>query len=182
MIINIRGNSGSGKTTLTRAFMSMSSEYEPGSDEPDQLLRISGRRWAILGRYLNECGGCDTIKTQAEIIKRVRYYTKEGMNVWLEGLILSTIYGSVGAFSESYGNDWVFAYLDTPLDVCLKRVLARRKRAGNTKPFNEKNTVARDATIKRNREIVLSHGRRVVDLPYQNALSPLLKIIRKEGL
>lgn len=183
LIINPRGNSGSGKTYLTRLFMA---ECKPVKilgtfHEDDQFFRYQGKTWAVLGRYGNVCGGCDTIKTQVEIVRRVTMYADQNMNVWLEGLIMSTIYGTVGEFSERFGNRWVFAYLDTPLSVCLKRIYARRKAAKNDKPFNENNTRNRDATILRNREIALIHERRVIDLPYRDPLSPLLKLIRKEG-
>lgn len=179
LIINIRGNSGSGKTYLTRQFMKKCNRQ--ATHNSDNLMYFENSPWVVLGRYTNVCGGCDTIKTQQEIVDRVKFYTDRKYNVWLEGLILSTIYGTVGEFSEQFGNRWLFAYLDTPLDVCLKRVKARRIAAGNTKPLNEFNTRNRDATILRNYQIVESHQRRTIVLPHQDALKPLLKIIRKEA-
>jgi hypothetical protein len=35
----------------------------------------------------------------------------------------------------------VFAFLDTPWEVCLQRVLARRAAAGNDKPFDPEKTM-----------------------------------------
>jgi hypothetical protein len=180
LIINVRGNSGSGKTHLTREFMKLASYVN--NTEPDVTFIHNKKEWAVLGRYGNVCGGCDTIKTQREIANRVAQYTKDGINVWLEGLILSTIYGTVGEFSEQFSDHWVFAYLDTPPYICYERILKRRAEAGNTKPFNQKNTSARFSTIVRNREIVEAHGRRVITLPWAAPLPPLLKIIRKEAV
>jgi hypothetical protein len=38
-------------------------------------------------------------------------------------------------------NGAVFAFLDTPWDVCLDRVLKRREAAGNEKPFDPDKTM-----------------------------------------
>lgn len=183
LIINLRGNSGSGKTFTTRAFMErckpLTTTGLSYTDGP--FLDYRGQRWAVLGRYTNACGGCDTIKTQNEIVNRVQYWTRAGINVWLEGLIMSTIYGTVGAYSEQFKSQWVFAYLQPPIEECIRRIKARRRAAGNTKPLNEDNTRRRVSTIARNREIVLSYGRRVVDLNWEDPLPQLLKIINKEG-
>jgi hypothetical protein len=183
LIINIRGNSGSGKTFLTREFMKKCTPPESwdNTGEPDQSLMFEGQFWVVLGRYGNVCGGCDTIKTQAEIVRRIKFYTKEGAHIWVEGLILSTIYGTVGEFSERYGDRWVFAYLNTPIETCIERIKARRRAAGNEKPLNETNTRARVSTILRNREIVESHGRRTMTLSWRDPLPVILKLIRKEG-
>jgi len=178
LIINVRGNSGSGKTHLTRQFMAMCTN-ELSAD--DQFFTYRKHPWAVLGKYTNVCGGCDTIKTQMDIIDRVEDYTDQGMNVWLEGLLISGMYGSLGAYSEEFGDRWVFAFLDTPLKLCIKRIQQRRKSACNSKPFNTANTINRHETITRTRERLLEMKRRVIDLPHQDALEPLLKIIRREG-
>lgn len=182
LIVNIRGNSGSGKTWLTREFMKVCQHPKPLNDGEDTLMEYRKKKWVVLGRYTNACGGCDTIKTQQEIIDRVETYSKKGYNVWLEGLIMSTIYGSVGAYSEKFGDRWLFVYLDTPLELSIARIKARRKEAGTTKPLNETNTRNRDETIKRNRQIVLEHKRRVMDVSCQNPLPSILATIWKEAI
>jgi len=40
------------------------------------------------------------------------------------------------------GTHCIWAFLDTPLDVCLARVTARREAKGNTKPLNPENTTS----------------------------------------
>lgn len=182
LIINLRGNSGSGKTFTTRAFMERGN-FVPDIFEGRQIGYVDIRRdWAVLGKYETACGGCDTIKTQAEIMERVEFYQKHRYRViWLEGLILSTIYGTVGAYSEKFGDRWVFAYLQPPIETLLRRINLRRLEAGNFKPLNEANTRARVKTIERNKEIVRERGRRVVELDWEDPLPALLKIIKKEG-
>ena len=180
LIINLRGNSGSGKTYTTRAFMKKCKLVFSGED---QLLTYGGQCWVVLGCYANACGGCDTIKTQQDIIDRVEHYTKKlRANVWCEGLIMSTIYGAVGAYSEQFGDRWIFAYLMPPIDVCIERIYARRAAAGNTKPLNENNTRNRVHSIESSRLRCIDNGRRVVDLDWHNPLPQILKIIKKEAM
>ena len=178
VILQIKGNSGSGKTTLTRQFMQLGKRSKVITNwkawgagaEPrlsDYRVVIPGcqREWIVLGRYENTCGGCDTIKTYGEVIERVGFYSAEGYNVWLEGLMLSDTYGQVGEYSQRYGRDWLYFYLDTPLDVCLARVQQRRDADGNTKPFNPKKTTTRFRTIGFNKTRTEEHGHRVISLP-----------------
>ncbi len=190
IVINIRGNSGSGKTHLTREFMKKFKINEPmWFGDADKTKRAHAMvddirgKFCVIGSYDNACGGCDTIKTQAEVVNRVHLATLLGFKViWLEGLIMSTIYGTVGDYSEQFKDRWVFAYLTTPLDVCLERIYKRREQAGQIKPFNELNTRNRVASIESSRMKCLDRGRRVVDLDWCKPLPQLLTIIRKEGL
>lgn len=179
MIINVRGNSGSGKSTLTRNFMELCTRRD--RHDENQIMYYKDFPWAVLGRYETPCGGCDTIKTQAEIVSRINFFVQRKYNVWLEGLLISGMYGTLGQFSERFEDRWVFAFLDTPLEVCLRRVQQRRNRAGNSKPFNPTNTVNRHAVIERTRERLLEMQRRVIMLPYHRPLEPLLKLIKEEA-
>ncbi len=183
LIINVRGNSGSGKTHLAREFMALCTPPESwiNEGEPDQSLVYKGQFWVVLGKYHNACGGADGIHMQAEIVRRIKFYNKEGANVFVEGLLMSGMYGTVGKFSERFGDRWVFAFLNTPLELCLRRVQLRRDAAGNEKPFNPANTERRHDVIARTRLRIHDMGRRVVDLDYKDPLEQLLKIIRKEG-
>lgn len=187
LIINLRGTSGSGKTTVVRQIMEQAKSVVPirnptniGSDKPYgyEITMPNKLRMYAIGSYENTCGGCDTIKTQAEIIERLEYFAPNG-HVLVEGLILSTIYGSVGEWSEPYGDKFIFAYLSTPVKECVKRVLARRKAAGNDKPFNERNTVDRYTTILRNKEIAESKGRRTVMLDWKHPTTQVLELFEK---
>ena len=178
LIINVRGTSGSGKTHLTREFMK-SRHPNIVTDNAGKVYGYSCNGWFVVGSYENVCGGCDTIKTQQQIIDRVAWGVSMGYHVWLEGLILSTIYGLVGAYSEEYAERWVFAYLNTPVDVCVERVIERRRVAGNIKPFDKENTVKRHATIRRNQAIVEEKGREAVTIDYLRPLASINNIIRK---
>jgi hypothetical protein len=147
VIVNVRGTSGSGKSTITHDFMrAFPTETLEGPNlrRPDKY-EIKGYRLTppqlklpiyVVGHYRTACGGCDTVSTPAEVIDRVKAAYDMGGHVLFEGLILSKSgpKGQVPINLKRY--DPVYAYLDTPKEVCVERVLARRKEAGNDKPFD----------------------------------------------
>ena len=146
-IVNIRGCNGSGKTTIVRQFL---------TKLPTEALSVKGGRpagyrvnaWSwglkipvyVVGSYENTCGGADGIKTQEEIADRVVKAHGYG-HVLVEGLLMSksSNNGHVAPILKEHGA--IFAFLDTPWDVCLERVLARRAAAGNDKPFDPEKTM-----------------------------------------
>jgi thymidylate kinase len=146
MVINVRGTSGSGKTTVMRYIMEKAVRIEKFGPEkkPDgyQLVLGSGRALYLVGSYENVCGGCDAIPTQDEICNRVRHWAHEG-DVLLEGLLMSHVFSRYAALAMELQRQDVpsiFGFLDTPLDVCLERVNARRAARGVTEPVNPENT------------------------------------------
>jgi len=144
-VIDIRGTHGSGKstipTTIIKLYDSVPIIGTPltlegrsgvlGYDIPELNLRI-------VGPYNSACGGCDQVKTQAEIKARVDAWRVDG-NVMLEGILVSHTFQPWLEFSED--KNWHFLFLDTPMQTCIDRVLARRAAKGNDKPFNPKNLV-----------------------------------------
>jgi len=101
----------------------------------------------VLGKYTAQCGGCDTMLAE-EQIDLIHKYAPLG-HVFYEGLLASEYYGALGKASEMYGDGHIFAFLYTPIEVCIERIQARRLKKGNTKPLNEENTRGRVAKIKR---------------------------------
>lgn len=153
MIINLRGTSGSGKTWAVRRLMDLAAAQgtaaQPLNAEISKPNKITGYRVGlpsghpvyILGSYANTCGGCDTIKTQDEVCDRVRHYATQG-HVVFEGLLISHLFSRYQALDrELQPIPFVWAFPNTPLDVCLQRVQARRDARGRaTTPLNPQNT------------------------------------------
>lgn len=149
MVINVRGTSGSGKTTVMREIMSQSTSTQPiildGQKKPDAyLLNIPSVQHAVflVGSYENVCGGCDAIATQDEICARVRNYSKDG-HVLFEGLLMSHVFSRYAALDRELaarGVPSIWAFLDTPLELCLARVNDRRVARGQLEPVNPVNT------------------------------------------
>jgi hypothetical protein len=146
-IINPRGCNGSGKTTTVRRFLDrLPTEALGGKPGRPAGYRVDASAWGIalpvfvVGSYENVNGGADGINTQEEIADRVVKAQTHG-HVLVEGLLMSKSSdgGHVAPILRDHGA--IFAFLDTPWDTCLERVLARRKAAGNEKPFDPDKTM-----------------------------------------
>jgi len=144
VILRVAGTFGSGKTTAVRQFFSYP------NDTLMSGARIAGYRVApiklkrpvyVIGKYDNTCGGTDAIKTQAEIAEKILRAHPLG-HVLYEGALVSAsgLGGAVTQAVHPTGCD-VYAFLNTPLELCIERVKQRRLTAGNEKPFNPKNLV-----------------------------------------
>jgi hypothetical protein len=146
-IINVRGCNGSGKTTIVRRFLDrLPSQPLGGKPGRPAGYRVDASTWGILvpiyvvGSYENTCGGTDGINTQEEIAERVVKAHALG-HVLVEGLLMSksSAGGHVAPILKEHGA--IFAFLDTPWETCLERVLQRRVTAGNEKPFDPDKTM-----------------------------------------
>jgi len=155
-IVKIHGNSGSGKTTIIRnlfehATVTLGVEKLGGNPKKPEAYKfmLPGVMLPIyvLGSYENTCGGVDTIPIMDDLVKLIHHYAPLG-NVIYEGLLISTYYGTAGREMNTYGRRHVWAFLDTPLEVCIERVKARRHAAGDERPFNEENTRNRHKPIE----------------------------------
>lgn len=185
MIIKLHGTSGSGKSTVARGLMERS-QLPPmplGTGNRPEAYKVKlsnvGADLYILGPYTSPCGGLDCITEASDHIKLLDYYSEFG-HVFYEGLLGSEYYGKIGQFSEKFGSEHIFAFLDTPIEVCIDRIKARRLAAGNTKPLNAFNTRGRVAKIERLR-FRLEHelNRHTVTIPYQDAIEAVHKIYRE---
>lgn len=147
VILRIAGTFGSGKTTAVRSFL---------NSYPVETLmsenRIVGYRLDlneagiktpvfVVGKYDNVCGGTDAIKTQQEIADKILKAHQLG-HVLYEGALVSAsgLGGAVTQAVHPTGCD-VYAFLNTPQDLCIERVIGRRNAAGNEKEFDPKNLI-----------------------------------------
>lgn len=179
-IIKLHGCSGAGKTTAVRAMMLTASrvhEVVPDSlpdgkpnrsERPEAYVCEFGDHTtlAILGSYKNNCGGMDSYASDAgSIIKLIEAYRDES-HVLFEGLLLSTYYGGVGKHLEQYGDDFIMAFMNTPIITCLDRVTRRRDVQQSKNKFNSQLTVDKFNTIEKLKIKCKQNGRRVVDIEY----------------
>lgn len=149
MIIKLHGTSGSGKTTVARGLMAKANAVDKIKvDEIDRNRPAAYRLIMpnlmnpiyILGPYETTCGGLDSLSDADDHIWLLNHFGDQG-HVFYEGLLQSGFYGRIGEASEKWGDDHVFAFLDTPLDTCLDRVKKRRIERGTTTEFNPDNTI-----------------------------------------
>jgi hypothetical protein len=140
MILKLHGTSGSGKTTVAQGLISKASENILRDKVHELTIPGLDRPLFLLGRYdKTVCGGMDTIQSPDEQIDLLVTHATKG-HVFYEGLLLSGFYGRIGKASEEFGDQHVFGFLTTPLEICLERVQARRAARGTTTPFNPANT------------------------------------------
>jgi cytidylate kinase len=173
-IVKLHGTSGSGKSTVAHNFLAAAVEVQP-------ILSVRGKVEAyktiqphrdvplfIVGPYKTQCGGLDAIGDVDDQIRLVEQCAECG-NVFYEGLLASTYYGRLGAMSEQFGDRHIFAFLDTPMDVCLQRIRERRLEVGNDKPLNEDNTRKRQRSIDALQAKLRRQGRDVRVISYIQA-------------
>lgn len=179
MIINVRGTNGAGKTTLMRQVMAKydtTKSVNAAHKVDGYRLRLPGCALpfaTVIGSYENVCGGCDGIKTQQEAKDRVREAANHG-HVLFEGVLISTIFGPWLEFSQQNGG-MVWAFLDTPLEVCLERIQIRN----GGKPIKTEQVQAKWDSMHKIASKATAAGERVVMLPWQDPLPTLLSLLPK---
>ena len=156
MIINLRGTSGSGKTHLARRIMDMYGTKvaykREGRKQP--IGYVYSRRdkskpsLAVIGHYETACGGCDTLPTNDLIFDLVRNAHEMCHDVLFEGLLISSdVNRVVNLWTASYPVQVVA--LNTPLDVCLDSVNARRQaKTPGKPPVNPANTTSKHRAVQ----------------------------------
>lgn len=141
-IINIRGTSGSGKSTIVHSYLLENEKYKDpvyGTLGPWKKPKIIGYLVSkpgrtptfVMGRYETACGGCDSLSYKGahdDMEELVRTYAHEGLNVVYEGLVVSSTIGRWMRLSKEFPTKFVFAYMDTPLEECYNRIVARSGR------------------------------------------------------
>jgi hypothetical protein len=186
IILRVAGTFGSGKTTAVREFL---------NGYPCEMLmrgpKIAGYRLDlneagikiplfVIGKYDNTCGGTDAISTQAEIADRITKAHPLG-HVLYEGALVSAsgLAGQVTQAIHGTGCD-VYAFLDTPQDLCIERVKGRRLAAGNEKEFDPKNLVDKFESVANCYKNLRKEGSYDVRLIDHREIHPaLLEIIRE---
>lgn len=174
-IVNIRGPNGSGKSTLVRSLFTDQDRVgkvitQAGLTVP---VRINPSRVAVVGPYRTACGGCDGVKTQDAVCDAVRGAMVMADHVVFEGVVVSTIFKRYLDLSRELGG-MVWAYLDTPLDVCLERVYRRN----GGKPIKEDLVRDKFTSIARTCEKAEAAGERVLLLPWKDPLPTLLGVLK----
>ena len=181
MIISLRGTHGSGKSTVVRTILDRypSERLGPEKKPLGYQLSIPGldRHLMIVGGYRTACGGCDGIQPYALIWPRVQEYATIG-HVLFEGALVSSSYGNIGRASEVYGNDMVFAFMDTPLEVCIQWIKNRRLSRGDTRDLDPRNCVSKFKTVLRSIEVARELNRRVVIIDHKKAVPQILGLLQ----
>ena len=184
-IVSLRGTSGSGKSTVAfTMFDKFPREEIVGGDGKVKGYIVdassAGIKYPIyvLGKYTTQCGGCDQIPTQQEAADRAVHYHQSG-HVLMEGLLASAA-GPAGAVTKTIQEtgDAVFAIMDTPMEVCLERVQARRTARGDERPFNPKNTKDKWTQTRSTASALFKLGYDVRPIDHTQAFEDVMEIFR----
>lgn len=206
IIYSIRGTNGSGKSTLVRAFVStltgdqrggpvdLNPYPAPTKREPERQKRVEGYgfdfpdlgRTMIIGSYRTACGGLDSLPSfavqQAAIMWAISKFNPR--HILAEGILASTVYGSWGSFAEGLadlGHQYVWCYLDTPLEVCLERIQKRQEASGKVRDIKTELVADKIKAINATRTRALDANDLVYDLPYQSAEQAMRSIMMGKG-
>lgn len=190
VIVSLRGTHGSGKSSVvSKILQKYGCTPVNDSAKPKKPLgyhvQLPTGLLFVVGSYATACGGCDAIQPYADIWPRIEEAADAGDHVLFEGALVSSSYGNIGRSSEKYGDAVKFAFLDTPLDVCLKRIAQRRAAKGNFEPVDPANTKHKFHSVAKSVEkIKTEFGRRVVIIDHTLAVTQTLKLfgvtLRKE--
>jgi hypothetical protein len=154
-MVKLHGTCGSGKTTIARQFFKAARNVRPiksvhNSKRIEAYCLDMGWEkplW-VLGSYESVCGGLDTCDADT-CVDLVSRYGSKGDNVFYESMIASGFYGRMGKVSEQWGPHHIFAFLTTPIEVCIERTEQRRRDRGDLRPLDPVNVIDKDLAMQR---------------------------------
>lgn len=189
MILNLRGTSGSGKSYVGHALLEEFPHeeiYEEGwlkSGKPKLIgYRLPGNL-VILGSYRAAGGGLDCFfgNDRSKALSLIEKWIPRGHHLYFEALVLSTM---VPRFIEMLErtpvprDEFVFAFLDTPLDICIKRIYQRN----GGKPIKEYAVRGHHRQVKNvERRLREDHGRRTETVGFTRAYEQVKELLRSGG-
>lgn len=183
MIINLRGTNGSGKSTAVRQLLDYPHRACYGVLGPRMpeaySITVPRRKGVVhlLGPYLTPTGGMDVVQPYNCIPGLISKYVAKG-DVVLEGLFISKNKGIVVEHLEQWGKDVVVIFLDTPLQVCIDSVQARRTARGDERKLNPKNLNDAFMGCVRTRKKLLDDDKlRVLDVSRENAFPLIMDLL-----
>jgi hypothetical protein len=185
--INVRGTGGSGKSFLMRQFIQeFNATPVRAAARKDDLLNlgdgIEAHRAAfrnslvyILGNYAGRgyVGGCDKLPSQDHVCDLVRKYQPKGV-VLFEGFVVTGIWERYHLLSQEIGG-FVWAYMNTPIEVCISRVAERNK----GKNFRPDYTIQKHVAMLSTRRKAEAAGELVEEIDWQNPMRSLCQLIKK---
>lgn len=188
-VIELRGTNGAGKSTIVHSLLTEDGKtpiyldhYLASGKNSQKVLGYHLHKidCAICGTYETQCGGCDSIKTADDIEQRIRKFAGEYKHVIAEGITLSHTFGRYNELAVDLG-DYYFLFLTTPVEVCIKRVLQRRREKGNTKPFDPYKKMGLVTDYERVQVAyrkLKAAGRNVIDLDYLNPMPQVMELLK----
>jgi hypothetical protein len=185
VFVNLRGPSGSGKSYIGHQFLeefAYEELWEDGWNKSKPKLvgyqLINGLY--VLGPYRAPGGGMDLLSPHDR--KASLWWSEkfigEGRFIFLESLIFSsTVPPFLEVVARHPGERFVFAFLDTPFDLCIQRVYQRN----GGKPIKEENVRSHHAYMGRVARRLQDLGQRVVIIDHTRAYEQVKELFIAGG-
>jgi energy-coupling factor transporter ATP-binding protein EcfA2 len=180
-LVYVHGTNGSGKSTLARAVLAAAGgfeEYVPVKEGKEGKAGYTSAKSGVvlLGKYERACGGVDGYSPYAHIHEVMQGRAVLGdSRVFAEGLVTPGL-ETCQRFA-SYFDKAVFIVLNTPTDVCIKNVLARRTRKGNDKMYTPEKLYDKHRSALRWGDRLEAVGLTVHRLKYPQAYTLSLELL-----
>lgn len=197
-VVQLRGTSGSGKTTAMKHMFELIDAkplvYAPTRTRTGVPAKVrvykghlDGARVYVLGDYSphRSAGGCDTIPRIDDVIELASKYGVRSQSILLlEGLLLAHSWGAFGEYAhQTFGERYINAFLDTPVEKCLKRVVKRRAARGQDTEGEraekiEKNVYADYHRVELCYDRVVNRGGVRVDINHRSSKEDFEQLVR----
>lgn len=194
LVINIRGTNGSGKTTLAKSLKESfpATELYHPSNQLVYAYKLDTKpvKTFLVGPYRITTGGCDAIdesygdgKPFDFIFETVSELARWG-NVVFEGAIVAAKSPQrwIGLADKlAPPTRFIFGFMDTPLEKCLKRVAHRRVKRGDPRPLDpNKSVLPKHNAVRASEKLLKDAGMDVRIVPHKNALPTILSWLKGE--
>ena len=185
MIINLRGPSGSGKSYIGHKFIDtfgndVEELYEDGWNKTKPKLvgyRLPGDLY-IAGPYRAAGGGADLLAPhdRSRTVDLVERLSERG-HVFIEALFASSTIKPYMELAGRVGTDLVFAFLDTPYELCHDRVLMRN----GGRPINEDAHRGHHRFVARSAQRFIDGGFHVEYIDHTRAFEQVWELLLSGG-
>lgn len=186
MFVNLRGPSGSGKSYVGHALLDVYPHVPIFNDtwnkrKPKLIgYELPGELF-ILGRYTALGGGLDgflTAKTRDKFYALIHEYATTKPFVFGESLTISSARIWWEKLSDELGRGaLVFAFLDTPPELCVERILQRNR----GRPIKGEQVHAHHRFIQRLAKKLEARGERVVHVNHTRSVEEVIKLFIEAG-
>jgi ABC-type dipeptide/oligopeptide/nickel transport system ATPase subunit len=185
--IYVHGTNGSGKSTLARAVIAASGGVDWVEDisHPGEKVRWTRTKShvSLVGKYDTACGGADGLSPYASIHDVLHRILEWGAQDYIPGVLPPAIFAeglitpgveTCARLADQCANH-LFIFLDTPIDQCIRNVLARRGRKGTTKEYDTKNLLKKHQSASNWIRRLEAAGLKTASLTWDNAYSRILQ-------